>query len=181
MKNYVKLTLFAVPLVAAAAYFGWQQWGARADTNLPAITQTIATGDIEDTVSAVGALQPLDYVDVGTNVSGQLKSITVQVGDKVKEGQLLAEIDPATYEAKVAADHAQIGNYQAQIGERTAARKKAVDAGFWPPRAGEGADHMAADEARPADDGHDLFGRPHHRLFLRDCGSHLAPGPALAK
>lgn len=125
MKSYVKLTLFAVPIMAAAAYFGWQQWGARADTNLPVVTQAVVTGDIEDTVSAVGALQPLDYVDVGTNVSGQLKTLTVQVGDSVKEGQLLAEIDPATYEAKVAGDHAQIGNYQAQIGERTAARKLA--------------------------------------------------------
>src|SRR6185312_4313272 len=58
------------------------------------ITAVVAKGDIEDTVTALGNLQPRDYVDVGAQVSGQLKKLYVNIGDTVKQGQLLAEIDP---------------------------------------------------------------------------------------
>src|ERR1700686_894540 len=49
--------------------------------------------DVEDVVTAVGNLQPLTSVDVGAQVSGQLETLAVQIGDDVKKGQLLAEID----------------------------------------------------------------------------------------
>jgi macrolide-specific efflux system membrane fusion protein len=78
----------------------------------------VVLGNIEDTVSAVGTLQALNYVDVGTQVSGQLRSILVNIGDKVEKGQLLAQIDPTVYEARVAADQAQLLNLQAQKAER---------------------------------------------------------------
>jgi macrolide-specific efflux system membrane fusion protein len=74
-------------------------------------------------VSALGSLQPLEYVDVGTQVSGQLQKIHVVVGDKAKEGQLLAEIDPAVYQARVSAGEAQLLSLRAQILERQAQRR----------------------------------------------------------
>ena len=48
-------------------------------------------------MTATGILQPRDYVDVGTQVSGQLKKLHVEIGATVKAGQLLAEIDPTVY------------------------------------------------------------------------------------
>lgn len=76
--------------------------------------------DIEDTVTAVGNLQPRDYVDVGAQVSGQLKTIHVEIGDTVKKGELLAEIDATVQSAKVGASQAQLLNLRAQLADREA-------------------------------------------------------------
>ncbi|WP_296268058.1 macrolide transporter subunit MacA [Pseudomonas sp. UBA6562] len=58
------------------------------------ITATVVRGDIENAVLATGTLEGIKQVDVGVQVSGQLKSLKVKLGDKVKQGQWLAEIDP---------------------------------------------------------------------------------------
>jgi macrolide-specific efflux system membrane fusion protein len=120
-----KFLFIVLPVAAVAGVAGWQYWGARADTRTPLPTAVVAIEDIEDSVSALGALQPLEYVDIGTQVSGLLQKIHVAIGDKVREGQLLAEIDPAIYQAKVSAGEAQLLNYRAQISERQAQRRLA--------------------------------------------------------
>ncbi len=86
------------------------------------LTQRVVRGNVEDSVSALGTLQPLQYVDVGTQVSGQLKKLHVTYGDAVEQGRLLAEIDPVIYQARVNADEAQLLNLQAQIAQRRAER-----------------------------------------------------------
>ncbi len=58
------------------------------------IIATVERGDIENAVLATGMLEGIKQVDVGAQVSGQLKSLKVKLGDKVSEGQWLAEIDP---------------------------------------------------------------------------------------
>jgi len=58
------------------------------------IIATVERGDIENAVLASGMLEGIKQVDVGAQVSGQLKSLKVKLGDKVREGQWLAEIDP---------------------------------------------------------------------------------------
>jgi macrolide-specific efflux system membrane fusion protein len=109
--------LATVALAAAAAW-----WVMRDETNSEPkyVTQPVVVGNIEDTVSALGSLQPLQYVDVGTQVSGQLQKIYVDYGDTVKKGQLLAEIDPTVYQAKVGTDEAQLVNLRAQVAEKQA-------------------------------------------------------------
>jgi macrolide-specific efflux system membrane fusion protein len=94
--------------------------GTTARNGTPTVTQSVALGDIEDTVTAVGTLQPLQFVDVGTQVSGQLKTIHVTYGDTVEQGQLLAEIDPTIYQARVNAGSAQLLNLKAQLAQRQA-------------------------------------------------------------
>lgn len=108
----------AAAVVAAGAGGVW--WGIKGQTATPAAvrTHTVALGNIEETVSAVGTLQPRTYVDVGTQVSGQLKRIFVEDGDRVEQGQLLAQIDPTVYEARVAADQAQLMSLRAQLREK---------------------------------------------------------------
>jgi macrolide-specific efflux system membrane fusion protein len=78
-------------------------------------TETVSTGNIEQTVTALGALQPKDYVDVGAQVSGTLETVHVNIGDIVKKGQLLAEVDPTVYAATVAADNAKLKDLNSQI------------------------------------------------------------------
>lgn len=78
-------------------------------------TATVTQGSIEQTVTALGALQPKDYVDVGAQVSGTLEAVHVNIGDLVTKGELLAEVDPTVYESTVAADKAKLKDIQAQI------------------------------------------------------------------
>jgi macrolide-specific efflux system membrane fusion protein len=89
------------------------------------VTAPVERGDIESTVSAIGNLQPLQYVDVGTQVTGQLKLLHAAIGDTVKEGQLVAEIDPTVFESRVEATRATIANLEAQLAERRAEQRLA--------------------------------------------------------
>jgi macrolide-specific efflux system membrane fusion protein len=118
------LALAAAVLVCAGGYGAWRASAAPAAAP-PQATALVQRTDLEETVSATGTLQPRDYVDVGTQVSGQLKVVHVEIGDVVEEGDLLAEIDPAVYRAKVDAAQAQLLHLQAQLAERQAQRKLA--------------------------------------------------------
>jgi macrolide-specific efflux system membrane fusion protein len=80
----------------------------------------ITHGTIEEVITAQGTLEPKEYVDVGTQVSGQLRQIHVEIGDTVTRGQLLAEIDPRVYQAQVEANQARLQSLQAQLNEQKA-------------------------------------------------------------
>jgi macrolide-specific efflux system membrane fusion protein len=83
------------------------------------LTATVERGDIENAVLAAGILQGVKQVDVGAQVSGQLKSLKVKLGDKVTKGQWLAEIDPML---------AQNSLRQAQVNEENLVAKKQATA-----------------------------------------------------
>jgi membrane fusion protein, macrolide-specific efflux system len=121
-KNKLRLALLMGGglLLMAAAYYGWRIWLAADDAQKGVITAVVTTGDLEDTITATGTLQPKEFVDVGTQVSGQLKRVSVEVGTVVKAADLLAEIDPSVYLAKVDADRAQIDNQTAQLKDKQA-------------------------------------------------------------
>src|SRR5690554_2335761 len=112
---------FAVLVVVTAAGFAaWWFSGDARKAPEPLNTVEVTRGDIQLLVSATGVLEPSNYVDVGAQVSGQLETIHVRVGQNVKEGHLLAEIDPTVYTAKVDATRAQLKNQQAKIADRKA-------------------------------------------------------------
>jgi membrane fusion protein, macrolide-specific efflux system len=107
-------------LLAAGSYYAWRIWFDSDTANVGLITAVAQRGNLEDAVTATGILQPKDFVDVGTQVSGQLKKLLVEVGAVVTAGQLLAEIDPSVYQAKVDGDRAQLLNQQAQLADKQA-------------------------------------------------------------
>jgi macrolide-specific efflux system membrane fusion protein len=119
------LSLAAVAVLGAGAYGAWRAWAVPSGRAGAPATALVERGILEDTVSATGTVQPRDYVDVGTQVSGQVKTLHVEIGDVVKKGDLLAEIDPTVYLAKVDADQAQLANLQAQLIDRQAQLKLA--------------------------------------------------------
>ena len=106
-----------VALVGGAVY-GAQTWTTGAAGADRLSVATVRRADLEDTVTATGILQPRDYVDVGTQVSGQLKKLHVEIGSSVKAGQLIAEIDPTVYLSKVEADQALLRTQQAQLQDK---------------------------------------------------------------
>ncbi|MDY0873556.1 efflux RND transporter periplasmic adaptor subunit [Dongia rigui] len=98
----------------------WQLTRSEASTASQYVLADVEIGNIEDTVSAVGEIQPRDYVDVGAQVSGQIIALNVAVGDRVEKGALLAELDASVLKSQVAANQAQLLNLRAQLEEKTA-------------------------------------------------------------
>lgn len=104
--------------VAAKTYLGEKN-------KAPITTVTVTQGDVEKTVTSLGKLKPKDYVDVGTQVSGQLKKVHVKIGDRVNKGDLIAEIDATVYETRVRTDKANLDNLRAQLVQQQAEAKLA--------------------------------------------------------
>ncbi len=102
-------------LLTAAGAMGFSLLQPKQSKDADKNTVTVTLGDIEENVTAQGKLEPKEYVDVGAQVTGQLQKIYVQIGDNVSAGQLLAQIDPRIYAARVQADEANIKNLQAQL------------------------------------------------------------------
>nr|WP_225778565.1 efflux RND transporter periplasmic adaptor subunit [Pseudomonas sp. Marseille-Q3773] len=86
----------------------------------PPSTVAVTRADIESSVTALGTLQPRRYVDVGAQASGQIHTLHVEVGDTVRKGQLLVEIDPSTQQARLDAGRYSIDNLKAQLAEQRA-------------------------------------------------------------
>ena len=103
---------------AATGLFAWRQWEAAAAPEVR--TVEVVRGDIEKAVTALGSLQPKEYVDVGAQVSGQLKSVHVEIGNRVQKGDLLAEIDPTVFETRVRTDKANLENLKTQLQQQQA-------------------------------------------------------------
>ena len=114
------LVFVVLGLLAGGGYYASRIWFSQDGPDDNLLTAVAYRGDLEDSVTATGTLQPKDFVDVGTQVSGQLKKVHVEIGAAVKAGQLLAEIDPSVYQSKVDADRAQLLNQQAQLADREA-------------------------------------------------------------
>lgn len=78
-------------------------------------TKAIKRCTITEFVEASGTINPVNTVSVGSTVSGLIKEIYVDYNDVVKKGQILAQIDPANFEATVQQNQAQINNAQANV------------------------------------------------------------------
>jgi macrolide-specific efflux system membrane fusion protein len=113
------MILCVLAVLAAGGFYFHESTSSSAKAETPTVI-TIENGNIEDVVTAQGKLEPKDYVDVGVQVSGQLKKLHVDIGDMVKAGDLLAEIDPKVYEARVEADQANLKRLKAQMAEQQA-------------------------------------------------------------
>ncbi|KPC23565.1 Syringolide efflux protein SyfC [Pseudomonas syringae pv. cilantro] len=91
-RSKLRKTGWGIALVAVA---GAVLYAVEAPARPPVyITAQVERSDIENAVLATGVLEGVKQVDVGAQVSGQLKSLKVKLGDKVTKGQWLAEIDP---------------------------------------------------------------------------------------
>lgn len=84
------------------------------------LTTPVVRQDLEETVLATGRLEGRKTVSVGAQVSGQLKALHVTLGDRVRQGQLLAEIDPVLQQNDLRDAEAALENVQAQKQARQA-------------------------------------------------------------
>jgi macrolide-specific efflux system membrane fusion protein len=113
------ISVILLALVGGGTYF----YMSKESSSKSADSFTIVTasiGSIESLVTAQGTLEPKTYVDVGAQVSGQIKKLHVAIGDNVKSGDLMAEIDSKTYESVITGDEAQLAQLEAQKQEKQA-------------------------------------------------------------
>lgn len=89
------------------------------------VTATAALGDLEQSVLATGTLQAFKQVSVGAQASGQIKSLNVALGDSIKKGQLIAEIDAMKQENDLRNTQAALLSAEALLGSRQALLKQA--------------------------------------------------------
>ena len=89
--------LVVLVLIAAGGYVWWH-FRAKPDEAgaIKYITAEVKKGDIAQTVLASGSIQPFKSVKVGAQVSGEISALSVKIGDKVKTGDPIAEIDAST-------------------------------------------------------------------------------------
>jgi HlyD family secretion protein len=105
---------FAAVAILAAGSAGAYWWVKRPDPSR-FVTAEVTRGPIVRSVTATGTVNPVTTVQVGTYVSGPIKSIKVDFNSAVKAGQLLATIDPRPFAAQVALAKAALANARAQL------------------------------------------------------------------
>lgn len=125
MKTFVKTALLLL-VVAAVGYGAYVYFQPKNEVSY--ITEAVKRGRISQTVSATGEIASSHLVDVGAQASGQIKKMHVQIGDVVKKGDLIAEIDSTTQINTLNTNKAKLDTYQAQLASaqialRTAERK----------------------------------------------------------
>lgn len=79
------------------------------------LTATVEVGDIENNVMASGKVKALNTVDVGAQVSGEVKRLYVEVGDEVQKGDLIAQIDQVTQKNNLSNEQASLEQSEAAL------------------------------------------------------------------
>ena len=101
----------AVGVVAVAVLVG--VWKVRAQGGADYYSAKVEHGDVVQVVSATGTINAVTTVQVGSQVSGNIKSLYVDFNSHVKQGQLIAEIDPAIFQAQLQQAEADLANAEA--------------------------------------------------------------------
>ena len=115
----LKAAVLAV-VVAVAAGGGYYVWSTR-EAEIQYKTVPVVRADLMSTIQATGTLNPVETVDVGTQISGTIKELFFDYNSVVKEGQLIALMDSATQEAEVAQARASLQSAEADVLDAEAA------------------------------------------------------------
>lgn len=117
--------LLAGVLLAAGAGYGYWQARQKQGAAPSYVTEAARKGDLTLTVSANGTLQPTRSVNVGSELSGTVREVLVDVNDRVKKGQVLVVLDTAKLSDQVRRSEAALLSAQAQLAQATATLKEA--------------------------------------------------------
>ena len=93
----------------------WLLKPSRAEDGYRYVTQAVRTGELNVTVSASGYLEPLESVEVGTEVSGTVLKVWADYNDEVKKGQLLAQLDQTKFQSAVDNASAALAGAEASL------------------------------------------------------------------
>jgi len=102
-------------LVIAVAGAGWRWYADRPDDAVEYRTATITRGDLTQSVTANGQINPVKNVQVGSQISGIVKDLYVDFNSPVTNGQVVAQIDPSTYQQNLGVAEADLANARAML------------------------------------------------------------------
>ena len=106
--------ILAVVLIAGAVAGGSYYWRVASRPSAPTLaTADVTRGNVVEVVQATGTLQALTTVQVGTQVSGTIKSLRADYNSRVRRGQIIAELDPALFDTQVAQARASLARLEA--------------------------------------------------------------------
>ncbi len=101
-------------IMIVGGVWAYQTWH-KPDDSQRYRTQTLSRGDLSQSVTATGTLNPVRVVSVGTQVSGIVKKLYVDFNDEVKQGQILLELDPDLLNAKLQQSQASLNSAKAKL------------------------------------------------------------------
>ena len=113
MLHLSKKNVFLFALVALAALFGCKAWFK--DEPVSYITEPVVRKNIEKVVNATGEVKAIELVTVGAQTSGKIEYLPVKVGQHIKKGDLIAQIDSTTQENDVDSTKAKLASLKAQL------------------------------------------------------------------
>lgn len=108
-----KKLLVYILILLVVVYFVYNYFKPKND--IVYMTQKVERQSIEDTVSATGEIGAMELVDVGAQVSGEIQKLYVELGQKVKKGDPIAQIDSTTQQNEVDINKAKLESYKAQL------------------------------------------------------------------
>ena len=118
--RWLALVLLVLALAAAWWLWGWNSSGGQ----VVYVTKPAKTGDLTKIVTATGNLEPINQVDVGSELSGIVKSVEVDFNDKVTKGQVLARLDTSRLESQVMQYKASLDAARAKLLEAQATTRE---------------------------------------------------------
>ncbi len=116
-----KKSLFLTAAAAIAAVAGYQSFFA--EEGVSYITERVSRKNIEKVVNATGEVKAIELVTVGAQTSGKIEYLPVKVGQKIKKGELIAQIDSTTQKNDVESTKAKLTSLQAQLDAAKISRK----------------------------------------------------------
>lgn len=118
--------LWITILLIAASAGGYYAWSQNKQKNaLPSyVTEPATKGNLTLTVTANGTLQPTRSVNIGSELSGTVRRVLVDVNDQVTKGQILVELDTAKLSDQVTRSRAALASAQAQLAQAVATVKE---------------------------------------------------------
>ena len=123
LANRIIIAVVALGIMGA----GYWYWSSRKAEAAEGAYRTTAVerGDIRVAISATGTLSAISTVTVGSQISGQVTDVLVDFNSQVKKGDVLARIDPSTYEAQIEQGTAQIASASASLAQARATLRNA--------------------------------------------------------
>ncbi len=112
-KVWISVSAVIVLILASLVF-----WTTTREDDVTYMTDTVRKGNIRQVVEATGEVAAVNLVTVGAQVSGQIKKLHVVLGQEVKQGDMIAEIDSQTQENTLNTDKARLDNYKAQLKAR---------------------------------------------------------------
>jgi HlyD family secretion protein len=114
--KWTAAALLLVAIIAAVAWYSASRTGAAVRYKTIPVTH----GDLTVVVTATGTVQPVNQVDVGTEISGTIRTVEVDYNDRVKVGQVLARIDTEKLQAQVLQSQSTLESTEAKLADAQA-------------------------------------------------------------